>query len=114
MQFLIIIIALIGLMWVLMIRPQRRKQVQQQSMLENVSSGDEILTAGGVYGTVRSVDGDEIRVEIAPGTEIRLAKRAIAAVIPPEVEDGEAEELEAADEEPAHTGASDSEAPNRR
>lgn len=114
MSFLIVIVVLILLMWVLMVRPQRRKQVQQQSMLDNVAPGDEILTAGGVYGTIRSVEDDEVRLEIAPETEIRLAKRAIAAVIPPEEEVGEAEELEPADEEPVHTGASDSEAPNRR
>jgi preprotein translocase subunit YajC len=114
LSFLIVIVVLILLMWVLMVRPQRRKQVRQQSMLENVSDGDEILTAGGVYGTVRSVEDDEILLEIAPGTEVRLAKRAIAAVIPPDEEEGEAEELESAEQEPVHTGAGDSDAQNRR
>ena len=114
MSFLIVIVVLILLMWVLMVRPQRRKQVQQKSMLDHLSDGDEILTAGGVYGTVRGVDGDEIRLEIAPGTQVRVAKRAIAAVIPPDEEEGEAEELEPADEEPVATGASDSDAQNRR
>jgi len=113
-SFLIVIVVLILLMWVLMVRPQRRKQVQQKSMLDHLSDGDEILTAGGVYGTVRGVDGDEIRLEIAPGTQVRVAKRAIAAVIPPDEEEGEAEELEPADEEPVATGASDSDAQNRR
>jgi preprotein translocase subunit YajC len=113
-SFLIVIVVLLLLMWVLLVRPQRRKQVEQRSMLENVSAGDEILTAGGVYGTVRSVEEDDVRVEIAPGMEIRLAKRAIAAIIPPDGEEGQAEELEAADEEPVHTGARDSDAPNRR
>jgi len=112
--FLIIIVLLFGALWLFMIRPQKRRQLQQRSMLENVSDGDEILTAGGVYGTVRGVDGDEIRLEIAPGTQVRVAKRAIAAVIPPDVEEGQAEELEPADEEPVATGASDSDAQNRR
>ena len=94
MSFLIIIVGLLLVMWVVMVRPQRRKQAQQRDMLENVSEGDEILTAGGFYGTVSAVEGDDLRVEIAPGTEVRVAKRAVAAVIPPEATDGEAEELE--------------------
>jgi preprotein translocase subunit YajC len=112
--FLIIIVLLFALLWLFMIRPQKRRQLEQRSMLENVAPGDEILTAGGVYGTVRSVEADEIHIEIAPGTEIRLAKRAIAAVIPPDEEESDAEEGEAEDEEPVHAAAGDSDAQNRR
>ena len=93
-QFLIIIVLLFGVLWVVFIRPQKRRQVHQRDMLDNLSDGDQILTAGGLYATVRSVDGDDVHVEIAPGTEVRLAKGAVAAVIPQETEDGEAEELE--------------------
>jgi preprotein translocase subunit YajC len=100
-SFLIIIVGLLLLMWVLMVRPQRRKQAAQQQMLDELSDGDEILTAGGFYGTVRSIDGDDLHVEIAPGTEIRVARRAVAAVIPPEGEEWEGEELEAAAEDEA-------------
>jgi preprotein translocase subunit YajC len=83
-QFLIIIVLLFGVLWMVLIRPQKRRQTQQRDMLENLSPGDEILTAGGFYATVRSVDGDDVEVELAPGTKARLAKRAVAAVIPPE------------------------------
>jgi preprotein translocase subunit YajC len=92
--FLFIIIALFALLWLFVIRPQKRRQVQQRQMLENVRPGDEILTAGGLYGTVRAVEGDEIMLEVAPGTTVRLAKRAVAAVLTPEAE------LEPPDEEP--------------
>jgi len=51
-----------------------------------------VLTAGGLYGTIREVDEEEVRVEIAPGTVVRLARRAVAAVIEPE--DTELAELE--------------------
>ena len=97
-QFLIIVVLLFGVLWVVLIRPQKRRQLQQREMLDNLSDGDEILTAGGLYATVRSVDGDDVHVEISPGTEVRLAKRAVAAVIPPASEDGEAEALEEPDE----------------
>ena len=40
--------------------------------------GKEIVTAGGLYGTITAVDGDEVRVEIADGLEVRIAKRAVA------------------------------------
>jgi preprotein translocase subunit YajC len=82
--FLILIIGLFVLLWILFIRPQRRRQVAQQQMLEELEPGVEILTAGGLYGTVRAIDGDELTVEIAPGTDVRLARRAVAAVIPEE------------------------------
>jgi preprotein translocase subunit YajC len=113
--FLILIVLLFALMWVFMIRPQRRRQQQQRSMLESIAPGDEILTAGGVYGTVRSVDPDEVRAEIAPGTEVRIAKRAIAAVIPPDEEEAEVDELDAPDEEePVSAAAPDSDVQSRR
>ena len=92
MQFLIVIVVLLALMWLLFIRPQKRRQLAQQQMLEEIEPGVEILTAGGVYGTVRTVDEDELTVEIAPGTNVRLARRAVAGVIPPDApESGEHE-----------------------
>jgi preprotein translocase subunit YajC len=96
---LLIIVALLGLMWALMIRPQRRKQAEQQQMLSDLAIGDEILTAGGIYGTVEAIDSDEVSVEIAPGTKIRVAKRAVAAVISDEEEEEEVGEEEHEDAE---------------
>jgi preprotein translocase subunit YajC len=97
-QFLIVIVVLLALMWLLFIRPQKRRQVAQQQMLQEIEPGVEILTAGGVYGVVRAVEEDELTVEIAPGTNVRLARRAVAGVIPPdepEHEEHEPEELPA-------------------
>jgi preprotein translocase subunit YajC len=90
---LLLIVVLAALAWMFLIRPQKRRQVQQSSMLDNIAPGDEILTAGGFYGFVRAIDDDQLTVEIAPGTNIRLARRAVAAVIPPDEED-EAEPAE--------------------
>jgi preprotein translocase subunit YajC len=98
---LIFIILIFGLMWLLFIRPQRRKQQAQKDLLSNVGPGDEIVTAGGLYGTVRSVEDDTVLLEIAPGLEVKLAKRAVAAVMPPEEEldEDELDEDEEDDEE---------------
>lgn len=88
---LIIILLVLALAWIFLIRPQKRRQVQQSAMLQNIQVGDEILTAGGFYAHVREIEEDRLTVEIAPGTNIRIARRAVAAVIPP---DDEAEEEE--------------------
>ena len=78
--FLIIIIAFL-LLWLIVVRPQRKRQTQQQQMLSELGVGDEVLTAGGIYGTVLRIEDDQVTVEIAPRTEVRVARRAIAAVI---------------------------------
>ena len=90
--FLLIIVALFALMWLFVIRPQKRRQAQQQRLLDSVGPGDEILTAGGLYGTVQAVEGDEVTLEVAPGTNVRLARRAVAAILTPEEESEEPEE----------------------
>ncbi len=87
---LIVIVAMLALLWLLLIRPARRRQVAQQELLSGIEVGDEILTAGGVYGHIRKIRDDELIVEVAPDVELRVARRAIAAVIPPQDEfDGE-------------------------
>jgi preprotein translocase subunit YajC len=103
---LIFIVLIFALMWLLFIRPQRRKQQAQKDMLENVGPGDEIVTAGGLYGTVRGVEDDALRLEVAPGLEVRIARRAVAAVIPPEEEEeAEDEDLDEDEVEDAEDGA---------
>jgi preprotein translocase subunit YajC len=69
----------VGALWLIVIRPQRRKQKLQQNMQTELSIGDEIITAGGVYGKVTQIDDEDVHVEIAPNVEVRLARRAIAA-----------------------------------
>lgn len=95
--FLLIIVAL-GAMWLIVIRPQRRKQKLQQGMQSDLALGDEILTAGGVYGKVTRIDDDEVRVEIAPNVEVRLARRAIAAQLTEHTPAETAEPEDASDE----------------
>jgi preprotein translocase subunit YajC len=103
--FLILILIVLLVMWMFLIRPQRRRQQSQQAMLDNLRIGDEVLTAGGFYGTVSGVQEDEVTVELAPGVDVRLAKRAIAAVIPPEADGGE--EAEESEPEPEAAEAED-------
>jgi preprotein translocase subunit YajC len=88
----IFILALLALMWFMLIRPQRRRQQEAQRMLEKIGVGKEIVTAGGLYGTVTAVEGDEVRVEVADGVVVRIAKRAVAGVVSEDEEPEEAPE----------------------
>jgi preprotein translocase subunit YajC len=90
----IFVLALLALVWFMLIRPQRRRQQEAQRLLETISVGKEIVTAGGLFGTVTAVDGDEVRVEIADGVEVRLAKRAVAGVVSEDEEPKEEPEEE--------------------
>lgn len=87
MEILIPILLLVALTWFVLVRPQRKRQQQQNQMLSELEVGSEILTAGGVYGTVRTIGDDELTVEIAPGTSVKLDKRAVAMVVPEEEPD---------------------------
>jgi preprotein translocase subunit YajC len=86
-------VLLLVVMYVLMIRPQRQRQREQQSMIDGAGVGDDILTSGGIYGTITRVEGDDVVVEIAEGTSVHMTRRGIAAVLPPEDEDGEEPEI---------------------
>lgn len=94
------------LLWVLMIRPQRSRQRQQQQMIDLIEPGDEILTHGGLYGIVQEFDENEdLIVEIAEGINVRLARRSVASVVKADEAD-EADEAAEDDEEPATEGSS--------
>jgi preprotein translocase subunit YajC len=101
-SYLIILVALFALIWLLLIRPQRRRQMEQARVQDVLEAGDEILTAGGIHGTVRDLDGEIVHVEIAPGTTIRLDRRAVASVDrePEPEEPDETDETEQPEPEP--------------
>jgi preprotein translocase subunit YajC len=84
--YLIAIVALFALLWLLVLRPQRRRQTEQLRMQDTLHVGDEIVTAGGIRGHVRQLDEEVLRVEIAPDVQVRLDRRAVAAVLPDEPE----------------------------
>ncbi len=86
---ILIVLVFIGF-YFLMIRPQRRRQQQAAQRQNTVTPGAQVRTTAGMYGTVVEVDGDDVVLEIAPGVDVRLLKRAIMEVITPgEAEAGE-------------------------
>lgn len=105
--FILVMVVLLVVMYVLMIRPQRQRQAQQQRTINAAGVGDDILTTGGIYGTITEADGDDVVVEIAEGLHVHMTRRAIAAVLPPEDEEEEeevdGEEADDGDEEGSGT-----------
>ena len=72
-----------GLMWVLLILPQQRRMKQHQAIVASLQPGDEVVTAGGVYGTITSVDEETLAVEVAPGVVLRVLRSAVSQRIAP-------------------------------
>jgi preprotein translocase subunit YajC len=71
------------LLWLLLIQPQRRRRAEQARLHSDLHIGDEVMTMGGLYGTIERLDEEEIRLEIAPGTSVRVARNAIATRVEP-------------------------------
>lgn len=67
-------------MWFLLIAPQRKKQKEHQKLINSLATGDEVLTSGGIYGTVTNVKPDRIIVKIAEGTKIEIARSYVQSV----------------------------------
>jgi preprotein translocase subunit YajC len=94
---LFFIVLLLGLFVVLFVLPNRRRQRAQKQRLQAIEIGAEVLTVGGVIGRVVEVDDGELKLEIADGVVVRLARRGIATVLHPEEP---ADEEEGVEEEP--------------
>ena len=70
-----------AMLYLLMIRPQQKRQKQWQSMLASIKSGDRVTTAGGIRGTIISIKDDSVIVRVAPDNlKLEIAKSAIASV----------------------------------
>ena len=109
----IIIIAFL-LLYLIVVRPQKRRQNEQQQMISELQVGDEVLTAGGIYGTVTQLDDERVTVEIAPKLEVEVSRRAIAGVTrePEEPEQDESAEPDEPQEDEG-SGAATSNEENR-
>ena len=111
MDFLIVIVFGFLLIWLFIVLPQRRRQSTHQKMLNSLKTGDEVLTAGGIYGYVTELAQDELAIEVADGVELRIAKRAVASVVPPEEDEDEADLGEELADEAAEEPAAEPETP---
>ena len=75
------ILLLVVIFWLLIFRPQQKRQREQREMLSKISRGDTVVTTGGIVGKVtKSVDGEDLEVEIAQGTRVKIVRGMIADV----------------------------------
>jgi len=110
MAIIVLYLALLaGAFFFLIVRPQRRQIAARKSLIASLEVGDEIITAGGIYGTVVEMSDATLVVQVAPGIELTVAREAVSGR--PAPEPAAAPEPTAADDaEPASGAPGDEEA----
>jgi preprotein translocase subunit YajC len=75
-------IILIAVMYFLMIRPQMKRAKEHRGMLDKLAKGDEVITSGGIAGTVTEIGDNFVTVEVADNVRVRVQKAAVGNVLP--------------------------------
>jgi preprotein translocase subunit YajC len=94
----IFFLVMLVFLYLLLIRPQRQQAKRHQEMLENLSVGDEVITAGGIYGEVTAIDDERVQLEVDADVRIAVSRRAITNKVTPEEAARMADEPEEAPE----------------
>jgi|SRR3989339_757362 len=79
--FFFMIIATFAVIYFLIMRPQQKQHRQLQDMLKNLKKGDDVVTAGGIYGKIIEIDEHTVELKIAEGTKIKLERSRIGRVV---------------------------------
>ena len=87
--FLISLVLMVGIFYFLLIRPQQRRVRQQRELVDSLNVGDEVITIGGLFGTIQEMDDESVTLDAGGGTRLRYLKQAVARKF---VEETEAEE----------------------
>ena len=75
---IIFMVVIFGLMYLVLIRPQRKKQKEHQQLMEELNRGDRVVTAGGIYGVIESLSDDSVVIKVESGATMRVARNSIA------------------------------------
>ncbi|MGD0780738.1 MAG: preprotein translocase subunit YajC [Dehalococcoidales bacterium] len=75
---LVFLVVIFAMFYFLMIRPQRKRQKAQETMMQGLQKGDRVVTAGGIYGTIESVSDDSVVIKVESGTTLRVNKGSVA------------------------------------
>jgi preprotein translocase subunit YajC len=70
--------------FLLIVLPQRRRNTAHRALLASLAVGDDVVTIGGILGTIREIDDERIELEIAEGVVVTVARNAIAQVTAPD------------------------------
>jgi preprotein translocase subunit YajC len=91
MAFAIIwFVALAAVFFVLIVRPQRRRSQAQRALLAALAPGDDVVTTGGIYGRIQTLESDVVLLEVADGVVVKAARAAIIGRLSTEAAAGEA------------------------
>lgn len=71
------LVLIFGFFYFTMVRPQRKKQKQQQQMIRELQKGDKVMTSGGIYGTIESLNEESIVIKVESGATLRVDRRGI-------------------------------------
>jgi len=86
MEVALVYFALLALaFFFLIVRPQRRRVTQHRAFVSALELGDDVVTTGGIYGTIRALRGDAVELEVAPGIVLTVARAAVAQRAYPDV-----------------------------
>ena len=79
MSMILVMVAIFAIMWFFMIRPQQKKQKEIQSFQNALTDGVQVVTAGGIYGTVKRIDAatNTVEVEIARGVVVKVSRSSV-------------------------------------
>ncbi len=77
---IVMLVAIVGIFYFLMIRPQQKRAKEHKSFLENLKKGDKVITSGGLYGTITGITDDAITIEIAEKVRVKVDKGTVATM----------------------------------
>jgi preprotein translocase subunit YajC len=75
---IIFLVLIFAIFYFLMIRPQRKKQKEQQELMQGLQKGDRVITVGGIYGQIENLDEESVVLKLESGATIRVARGSIA------------------------------------
>ena len=78
---LIMMVAIFAIFYFILIRPQQKKMKEHKKLVEALTKGDEIITAGGIYAPVEGLTPDTLTVKIAEGTKVKITRSSVAGVV---------------------------------
>lgn len=76
---IVILVLIVGMFYFLLLRPMRQREKKHDRMVEELEKGDKVITAGGMYGEVESIDEDSVVLRVESGATIRVTKGGVLA-----------------------------------
>lgn len=77
---IIMLVAMFAIFYFLLIRPQQKRAKQHKELVTNLKPGDQVVTAGGIYGKIASVDETTVQIEVATGVKMKMSRTSITEV----------------------------------